>query len=242
MEDGRNITINNVRQAKPGMYMSIDAITLQNLHIFTTEHHPLLAKGRGNTKEGFSLFTLLDRCRSRAGRACLREWMVKPLMDVEQISRRQDGVDLFLSPDCSPAIQSILSYLQKIGAVEKIILHMQKCITAPSDFLIFSKTLGASIGICSILLTDLTNYITALRGRELQEGLGNDESFAIRAQIYLQQLLKKCHVNILRELHHRMTSVIDEEITAENKNSVVIHYGYHEELDAAKDALDRLDG
>lgn len=89
MEEGFTVTVNSVTYAKSAHFMRIDATTLHSLHIFSTEHHPLIAKGSGNAKEGFSLFTLLDRCRSKIGKQCLREWMLKPVLDPIEILRRQ---------------------------------------------------------------------------------------------------------------------------------------------------------
>ena len=238
LEDGQLVTINSLRQAKADRYMIIDHVTLNNLHIFATEHHPLLAKGPGNSKEGFSLFALLDRCKSKIGRQCLREWMMKPLLDVEMISSRQDGIELFLSPDCDAAVQNISWYLQKVGAVDKVLLRMQKCITAPSDFLVLMKTLEASLNVCSILLTDLTNLVNKMR----EEDEGCNDTFALRAKAFLDGILKKCHLPILSELHQRMISIIDQEMTAEAKTNIVLHFGFDEELDSAKEALERLDG
>ena len=238
LEDGQLVTINSLRQAKADRYMIIDHVTLNNLHIFATEHHPLLAKGPGNSKEGFSLFALLDRCKSKIGRQCLREWMMKPLLDVEMISSRQDGIELFLSPDSDAAVQNISWYLQKVGAVDKVLLRMQKCITAPSDFLVLMKTLEASLNICSILLTDLTNLVNKM----IEEDEGCNDTFALRAKTFLDGILKKCHLPILSELHQRMISIIDQEMTAEAKTNIVLHFGFDEELDSAKEALERLDG
>ncbi|MGK3733408.1 MAG: hypothetical protein ACI8RD_006762 [Bacillariaceae sp.] len=45
--------------------MTISPSTFSALHIFSTEHHPLIAKGQGNSKEGFSLYSLLDRTKSK---------------------------------------------------------------------------------------------------------------------------------------------------------------------------------
>ena len=72
LEDGGTVTVHSVRHAHSSQYMRIDAATLDSLHIFATDHHPLLAakggsgKGRGRgggggmkDKEGFSLYTLL---------------------------------------------------------------------------------------------------------------------------------------------------------------------------------------
>ena len=58
---------------------------------------------------------------------------------------------------------------------------------------------------------------------------------------YLDDVLRRCHVTSLRALHDRVTSIVDHDMTAETKDSVVVHYGYHEELDAAKEAFDGLD-
>ncbi len=40
----------------------------------------------------------------------------------------------------------------------------------------------------------------------------------------------------------RMAFVIDEEVTAEAKDHVVIHYGFNKELDRAKETFETLDG
>ena len=241
LEENETVTVNTIRAAAPTNFMSIDPTTLNTLHIFATEHHPLIAKGRGNSKEGFSLFTLLDRCKSKVGRQCLREWMLKPLLDVKQIQNRQNGVELFLAPDCSAAVQSILSLLQKVGAVDKIILRMQKCVAAPNDILIFSRTLDAAISICSLLSGEFKSYVSALRQNEVEEGVSPEDSAAIRANSFLDSILSRCHDPVLRDLHGRIVAIVDEELTMEQK-SVVVHYGYNEELDSAKEAFERLDG
>ena len=64
LAEGKHIVINRVVQAKSSACMVISPSTLSALHIFSTEHHPLIAKGQGHSKEGFSLFSLLDRTKS----------------------------------------------------------------------------------------------------------------------------------------------------------------------------------
>jgi len=64
LEEGNCITINRIVKAKISGYMSISQSTLSALHIFSTEKHPLIAKGHGRSKEGFSLYSLLDRTKS----------------------------------------------------------------------------------------------------------------------------------------------------------------------------------
>jgi DNA mismatch repair ATPase MutS len=227
--------------------MRIDADTLQALHIFSTEHHPLIAKGPGKGKEGFSLFTLLDRTRSKIGRKCLKEWMLHPLLDPIAIQERQDGVELFLDPNCREIASSLMNHLQKVGAVDKILLRMQKCHSASMDFIVLAKTLSAAIAMFGILNGELRNIIA----QELVEGglddNGNDNDNSGLTSMHqkkfavLDRILNHCHISVLQDLHERLVSIVDQEATIETKDSVVIHYGFHEELDNAKEMFDNLD-
>ena len=59
---------------------------------------------------------------------------------------------------------------------------------------------------------------------------------------YIDELLRRCHVPVARNLRERMVAMIDEEVTAEATGHVVINYGFHEELDRAKETFETLDG
>ena len=67
LEDGKCVVINRIVHANISSCVSISPSTFSALHIFSTEHHPLIAKGHGRSKEGFSLFSLLDRTKSECG-------------------------------------------------------------------------------------------------------------------------------------------------------------------------------
>jgi DNA mismatch repair ATPase MutS len=43
--------------------MHVDPMALQSLQIFREEKHPNVISGRGRSKEGFSLFSILDRTK-----------------------------------------------------------------------------------------------------------------------------------------------------------------------------------
>lgn len=64
LEEGNQIIINRIVKAKISDYMVIPQSTFSALNIFSVEHHPLIAKGQGHSKEGFSLYSLLDRTKS----------------------------------------------------------------------------------------------------------------------------------------------------------------------------------
>lgn len=71
--------------------------------------------------------------------------------------------------------------------------------------------------------------------REMEVTVRNQLSF-------ISDILSKCHVSALQDLLERITSIVDHEATMDAKDSVVIHHGFHEELDNAKESFDTLDG
>lgn len=241
LEEGSTITIHAIKYCDCSKYMKIDPTTLKALHIFATEHHPLIAKGHGKEKEGYSLFTLLDRTKSKIGKRCLREWMSKPLLDPAEIRKRHDGIDLFLRPNFSSSVSKVMNFLQRVGAIDKILLRMQKCHSASMDFLILSRTLSAAVSIVTILGSDFRGQLLGTENEmDTQESIVVDET--VRRELnFLEKILDRCHVSELQDLNERIISIIDQEATAEKKDSVVIHYGFHEDLDNAKEAFDVLD-
>ena len=212
-------------------------------------------------KEGFSLYTLLDRTRSRMGRGRLREMMMQPLLDPHAIRRRYDGIDLFLRSDCQSAVGTLLALLGKVGAIDKILLRMQRVNAIAMDFLTLSQTLGCAVGICGTLAGDVKEVLRRAHQREVEERMQRQQQLgqqlgqphadetvetggtteAMRQMAFLDDILRRCHVPTLRKLHERITTIVDHELTAEKKDSVEVHYGFHEELDAAKEAFDTLD-
>jgi DNA mismatch repair ATPase MutS len=210
-----------------------------------------MSKGQGNSKEGFSLFTLLDRTKSKMGKQCLREWMAKPLLDPIEISKRQDAVEFFLRPECRPAAGLLLNLLQKVGAVDKILQRMQKCHSLPNDFIVLSRTLSAAVAISSTLSGDLKEFAIRSQSQAIPQGseidsnnLINDSSpsHASKYIAFIDGILDKCFTSVINDLRERILSIVDEEATNEAKTAVVIRPGFHEELDAAKEAFETLDG
>ena len=245
--DGQ-ITVGNIRHAQSSKYMNLNATTIAALNIFSTEHHPLLAsKGRGNSKEGSSLFSLLDRTKSRGGRQMLRNWMLKPLLDREEILMRQDGVELFTAPmvDCESAAGAIISLLKEVGPINQILNRLQKCAALPFDFVSLTRTLSAANEICKILSFDLLERLKPFvppLGLAPPPGTEQDAIRASRCIRFLQKILQRCNTPVLDDLQERICACVDEESTYEARDTVCIRTGYSEKLDALKDDYSRLNG
>jgi len=247
MEEGSTITINNIRYLPSRHFMRIDTATLNALHIFHTERHPIMAKGQTHTNKAFSLFTLLDRTKTKIGRQSLKELMLRPILDPIEIFKRQDVVSLFVDSErIASCINTIDELLPKVGAVDNIVLRMKKCHSKPLDFLHLTRTLESAIQICSVLENDLKVIISqGLPAAIITEPMYRPvtlRTVSSNELDWINNLLERCHTIMLEELLKRITSIVDLENTALKKESVVIQFGFHEALDNAKDAFDRLDG
>ena len=262
LEEGFTVTINNLRRcAAPDSFLRLDESTLRTLRIFATDRHPLVvANGgggkndRNRSKEGFSLFALLDRTSSKAGRERLRRWMAQPLRDVAGIRQRHVGIELFLHPECRPAVSLVIDQLSAVGSMNSILLRMQRCCAAqPNDFMALVRMLDASHAIIATLGGELRGKAYKLDGhvssdseqrqqQQQQQHQQQQQQQQYPSVAYIDDLLRRCHVPVIRNLRERMAFVIDEEVTAEAKDHVVIHYGFNEELDRAKETFETLDG
>eukprot|EP00986_Skeletonema_menzelii_P002403 scaffold650_cov140-Skeletonema_menzelii.AAC.2 len=249
LEEGSTVTINSIRRCPASdSFLRLYETTLRTLKIFATEHHPLVANNnlKGGSyqkpKEGFSLFTLLDRTKSKAGRERLRQWMTQPLRDVDKIRQRHVGIELFLHQDSHPAASLLLQKLSDIGRCDAILLRMQRCCAQPNDFLQLGRMLDAAYEIVATLSGELREKAHKLDRESRHQSMEDMQPQQQYPSVtFIDELLQQCHVPVLRNLRERMATVIDEEVTAEIKDHCVINFGFHEELDSAKETFETLD-
>ncbi len=82
--------IRRLQVVNPSDYMLLDDSTIQNLDLVST---------RGSARRGtaVTLLGVLDSTRTPMGGRLMREWVLRPLADVEQIGARHDAVDAFVN-------------------------------------------------------------------------------------------------------------------------------------------------
>jgi len=148
--------------------------------------------------------------------------MLKPLLDRNEISCRQDGVELFLRPELQTSVGSLLNLLEKIGPVDRILLRMQKCSTAPMDFIVLSRTLSSALAITDLLTNDFLKKLATVESHQQQEGDydANLREAAARYVAFFEKIVQDCCVSVLRDLEERITSIVDEAMTIEEKDTV----------------------
>lgn len=76
-------------------YLLVDPGSLESLAIFKEESHPS-AMGIGRSKEGLSVFGLLNRCIIPSGKRLLRMWFARPLVDINVLEERMDAIQALM--------------------------------------------------------------------------------------------------------------------------------------------------
>lgn len=100
-------------------YMTIDR---------STERHLELLEG-----EESSLVQLLDQTVTPMGGRLLRQWILRPLLDLEAIVQRQDGIAAFLG--ARAASKELLPLLRAIRDLERMISRVESGRALPRDLL-----------------------------------------------------------------------------------------------------------
>ena len=99
-----------------GTIMGLDWATLTSLQIFSSRSQlsGSTAGSWNKTREGLSLFNILNRCSSVVGSRCLRQMLRCPLSNLEVIERRQEDIAFFSSNSNAEFCQSLSASLKKI--------------------------------------------------------------------------------------------------------------------------------
>ena len=100
--------INSVKRIDEQEFVWIDSFTLKNLEIIESNH-----------PNGIALLEIIDQTLSPMGSRLMRNWLLFPLLDLNQISYRQEAIEYILSDDSFH--KNLNSEITKIGDLERII-------------------------------------------------------------------------------------------------------------------------
>lgn len=118
LDEGK-VIISSIQALPLESFVRIDKISYEALQIFSEEIHPNVIKGKGRSKEGFSLFGLFDRTNSLPGKQKLRDWMSMPYYNKEKIIHRQNGIHLIMKSCNKEFIRSIQSFMKHFHDLPK---------------------------------------------------------------------------------------------------------------------------
>ncbi|KAI0087825.1 muts domain V-domain-containing protein [Irpex rosettiformis] len=113
--------------------MQINADALCSLQIFDNENHASIHSDK--TKEGLSLFGILNNTRTSLGRNLMRQWLLRPSMSISVIAARHDAVACFMRPENINTANRMHTHLKGIKNVPKMLSALGSGKAKISDWL-----------------------------------------------------------------------------------------------------------
>ena len=110
----------------------INADTLASLQIMQSESHPHSHNqgpitGSSGSKEGLSVYGLFHHmARTPQGKNLLRQYFLRPSLDLDLLKERFDTTTVFLRPDNDPYMEQIIKSLNQIKNMTTVMIHLRK--------------------------------------------------------------------------------------------------------------------
>ena len=180
-------------------FMVLDRQTRRNLELFLA--------GRWDASES-SLFSVLDRTSTPMGGRLLQAWIGKPLLNVEEITIRQEAISWFF--DSETRRRSVIQLLKNISDLERLSTKVATRRATPRD------------------LIGIVNSVSAIPKLLELLNRGNDSK-----KIEFVRNIFGNHSDLISLLSNALTD--DPPITTGDGNS--IRSGYSNKLDQLKDEL-----
>ena len=145
------LPVADLAEVAPISVMHVDRNALRALHVFREERHPAAAHGLGVAKESLSLFSILNRVQSAAGRLTLRQWCSVPVCDPMVTMERHDAVDFF-SKNADMARQVLLC-LRQCRHPGKLIRKIQTMKHATREYQLLEHTCCTFLELAELIQT-----------------------------------------------------------------------------------------
>ena len=120
-------------------YVRLDKFTIRNLELLS----PL-------AEEGLSLLKVIDKTVTPMGGRKLRSWLSFPLLDIDEITRRQDAVEYFFKDvACRERSEEAL---RRVGDLERLMAKLASNRIGPRDFVSLRDSLRAADNLRMVLV------------------------------------------------------------------------------------------
>ncbi|WPG99670.1 Hypothetical protein R9X50_00248900 [Acrodontium crateriforme] len=208
--------------------MFINADTLLSLQIISNESHPNAqnqgptSKGlTGGSKEGFSVYGLFHQLtRTTQGRLLLRQYFLRPSLNINIINERLHVIGVLLQPENSSGLQELIKNLAKIKNMRTLLVNLRRGIT---------NGVKRTQGVSSSIWPSIRQFVYhALQIVEAFKALQGWDKLHIRAKI--SQQFDKKQLSVLGRL---VNDTVDFEASKEQLRTV-IQAGVDHELDDHK--------
>ena len=126
-------------------FVALDRFTVRNLELIDAL-----------SPDGMSLFDVLNRTSTPMGARRLRQWILFPLLDLEEITRRHDVVEYFFrDPDCRCQASDVL---KRVGDLQRLITKVGSRRLTPRECVALKNSLLAT-GALRRILSDTDSQV-----------------------------------------------------------------------------------
>ncbi|HVG35946.1 MAG TPA: DNA mismatch repair protein MutS [Pyrinomonadaceae bacterium] len=140
-------------------FMMLDAQTLRSLEIFES--------GTAAAGAGPTLLSVMDRTRTAMGGRLLRRWLRQPLLDKEEIVRRQEHVAWFIDRGKDRA--ELFAALESIHDLERLSSRARAGLASAQEVLALAQSLEAIPRVRAVLQREHRGFGTLLAALPLCE-------------------------------------------------------------------------
>lgn len=134
-------------------FMVLDAETRRNLELTET-----LREG----KTEWSLLGVLDKTQTSMGKRLLRNWVNKPLLDIEKINQRLDAVAYFYHHGIER--KQIAETFKQLHDLERLVTRLVNGSARPNDLVALREDLGMLPGLINLIESDQPALVPVLEG------------------------------------------------------------------------------
>ena len=184
------------------VYFKDKFVYMTNYSIRNLEVTQNMANG---SKKG-SLLSIVDKTSTAAGSRKLKNWLENPLLDINEIKKRQEIVEDFVKHYFEKS--DVKTSLKEVYDLERISTKVSYNIVSPKELLNLKKTLKQ--------IPQIKNILKGFDSEKLVDIANN--------------------IDELEDLHDFLEKTIHEEAGQTVKDGNVIKLGFNEELDSYKNA------
>ncbi|MED6134725.1 MutS protein msh5 [Stylosanthes scabra] len=222
MESGNtSITVDSRYRNK---FLKLDVAAHEALQIFQIDKHPS-HMGIGRPKEGFSVFGMMNKCVTPMGRRLLRNWFMRPILDLEVLNYRLNSVSFFLFSE-----ELVVSLRNTLKSV-KDIPYLLKKFDSPSSICTSSDWTALLKSICALL------HLGKIFEVGISEGLREELKYL---NLDIVEKASSCISTELAYVYELVIGVIDVNRTKEKGYATIVKEGFCEELDELRQIYEEL--
>lgn len=209
----------------------VNTDTLLSLQIVQSEAHPHYhnqghTKGTSGSKEGLSVYGLFHHlARTPQGKFLLRQYFLRPSLNVETINERLDTITVLTRPDNAEAMDQLNKHLCRIKNMRQAMVQLRKGVSGG----------GGKGGVTRSIWANIRVFVYhALKIKDTLEEMIGAESLVI-----YNSVMERFEGHELAQVGRGISEMIDFELSAEHRRTVVKR-GIDEELDDMKQTYDGL--